>query len=172
MTVFFKRGQTQQDGLTKIRNVCNEAKRKLTLFAILFVIIVTGGCREAEISKDEDKLTSCNDLQSENVIEIKDLHLKLYFESPNPIVGPHPASSGLPEGIIYARLNNVAWFYNKAQNDETIFCVICNLPDYAINWNQKNQNVEKVRDLLIEDKYDVIVSGKIHVYDKSNKSIL
>jgi hypothetical protein len=142
------------------------AKRKLTLlFALLFVIIVTGGCGKEKISKDEDKLTICNDLQSENVIEIKDLHLQLYFQSPNSIVGPYPASSSLPEGIIFARLNNVAWFYN-AQNDETIFCVICNFPDYAINWNQKNQNVERVRDLIFEDKYDVIVSGKIHV-DKS-----
>jgi hypothetical protein len=111
------------------------------------------------------------------VIELKDFKTKLYFHSPiSDPIDENLFTSVYPEGIVYFRLYPEYWnqyqvwfIYNLPNHTTRVnkYGPICNFPDYAVNWNRKNQNTEIVPDsgITAEDTIDIIINGKIHCSD-------
>jgi hypothetical protein len=137
--------------------------RKIGLFILSMLLLIgagANGCDKDSPEENSDKITPCDDLdlQDKKVIEIKDLQTKLYFlrnYAPGVII---PYAEIFPsEGIGYR--GRIGVFKYPNLEGKSISCDICNFPDYAVNWNQK----DKTEDASVEDKFDIVVNGKIHI---------
>jgi hypothetical protein len=150
-------------------------KQKWIVLISLFTLLLSIATRcEKDADAEKPEIAPCEGPflsiggDVAKVMEIKNLQTKLYFlSSYSNTIDENLFLSIIPEGIIYSQLYNAASFIYIRPDGLTMFGGICNFPDYPVNWNRKNQNMEIVPGYTVEDTINVIVSAKVHLTDVS-----
>jgi hypothetical protein len=129
-------------------------KKSFLILPALLLCLGVAGCKKDTSNNESDgEIIPCVGLQSEKIIEIKNLKTKLVIAFPEPTGMPFFYTDGI---VYYVKSKDVMlYFYYK---DNYFICDdnVCNIPDYAINWVS-----EYIQDGLKE--IDVVINGKVYV---------
>jgi hypothetical protein len=129
--------------------------------AVILLMLMTGlsACKK---EKESIEIPFCelSNLNYRDIVEIENVQTKLYFLIPYPGFAPQVVID--PEGISYRKSANATILKLTNYEGRSLNCSICNLPDYVLDWNTKNEK-DRIGDSMIEGKLDVAISGKVYV---------
>ncbi|GHT24579.1 hypothetical protein FACS189430_09720 [Bacteroidia bacterium] len=134
--------------------------KTIIFLGLVLAGVGTSGCDNN--SSDKNETVVCNDIESGEIIEIKNLETKLYFISEYPDDAFHVMAVFDKDGLRYNLSNKTAGLFKGFTNNYTV----CNFPDYAVGWNPKYWNGQSYS-VIVEGEVDVVISGKYHIFSKT-----
>jgi hypothetical protein len=127
----------------------------------ILLMLMTGlsACKK---EKESIEIPFCEvtNLNYRDIVKIENLQTNLYFLIPYPGLAPQVIID--PEGISYWKSVNSTILNLTNYEGRSLHCSICNLPNYVLDWNTKDEK-DRIGDSMIEGKLDVTISGKVYV---------